>query len=59
MDGKLVSNRFSFKNSLIFTFGPILLRYCPYIGEIMKTTSSKTPKTKPYSVAFAPFFSAS
>lgn len=40
------------------TFGPIRLRYCPYIGDIINTTNSKTPNTNPYSVAVAPFFSA-
>lgn len=30
----------------------------PYHGLIKNTTSSKTPKTHPYSVAVAPFFSA-
>lgn len=40
------------------TFGPILLRYCPYNGDIKNTTSSNMPNTKPYSVALAPFFSA-
>ena len=38
---------------------PTLERFLPKMGETMNTVSSKMPKTRPYSVAVAPFFSAS
>ena len=40
---------------LKLAFGSIL----PMKGETMKTVSSNIPNTKPYSVALAPFLSAS
>ena len=40
-------------------FIPNLLRLAPIIGLTRKTTSSKTPKTRPYSEGVHPFISAS
>lgn len=55
----LVNKKFLSESEGSLTFGPMRFKYCPYIGEMKNTTSSKMPNTRPYSVAFAPFFSAS